>query len=347
MFPPSILISQGQDQRFNTPPLTMFLLSLSHTTPPPLICILSFRYKTIASHPTTLEIYEEQLIGEGVVSKEDCERGRAAGFEGMGEELEGGNKKEGWIEHDVVASTWLASNWQGGAIGSLLRDRPYNTTGVPARTLRCIGHAATEIPFEVTAHADVEALFAKRRAMMQPAARHGDDASNANNAAHAPGVDMAMAEVLAFGSLMLPLYPNDPIARRPSRGAASDGDGDGDGNSSGDGNGGGNETARAKVDYQAHPTVHVRLSGQDSVRGTFSQRHAAVYDQNNNRAYWPLNNMGLGRQASLRAMNSSLSEAAALGFEYGFSLANENALVLWEAQFGDFANVAQVRRGDG
>lgn len=87
--------------------------------------------------------------------------------------------------------------------------------------------------------------------------------------------------------------------------------------------------------------MHVRLSGQDCVRGTFNQRHAAIYCQKTNRAYWQLNNLGMAEQASISVCNSSLSEAAILGFEYGYSLGNEMALVLWEAQFGDFANVAQ------
>ena len=90
-----------------------------------------------------------------------------------------------------------------------------------------------------------------------------------------------------------------------------------------------------------HPTVHVRLSGQDSVRGTFNQRHAKLVCQKTSRGYWQLNNMKVKEQASITVCNSALSEAAVLGFEYGFSLSNEMALTVWEAQFGDFANVAQ------
>jgi 2-oxoglutarate dehydrogenase E1 component len=86
----------------------------------------------------------------------------------------------------------------------------------------------------------------------------------------------------------------------------------------------------------------VRLSGQDSERGTFNQRHAVIYDQTTAQPYTPLNNLGLGPQATLQAVNSSLSEAAVLGFEYGYSLESDLALTVWEAQFGDFANVAQV-----
>ncbi|UYN95744.1 MAG: 2-oxoglutarate dehydrogenase E1 component [Enhydrobacter sp.] len=85
----------------------------------------------------------------------------------------------------------------------------------------------------------------------------------------------------------------------------------------------------------------VRLSGQDSGRGTFSQRHSVLVDQSNEAKYVPLNNIGEG-QAHLEVIDSPLSEAGVLGFEYGYSLAEPNALVLWEAQFGDFANGAQV-----
>jgi 2-oxoglutarate dehydrogenase E1 component len=85
----------------------------------------------------------------------------------------------------------------------------------------------------------------------------------------------------------------------------------------------------------------VRLSGQDSNRGTFSQRHADVVDQTTEERYTPLNNVRPG-QAHFEGIDSALSEEAVLGFEYGFSLADPNSLVVWEAQFGDFANGAQV-----
>ncbi|NUN08745.1 MAG: multifunctional oxoglutarate decarboxylase/oxoglutarate dehydrogenase thiamine pyrophosphate-binding subunit/dihydrolipoyllysine-residue succinyltransferase subunit [Ignavibacteriaceae bacterium] len=85
----------------------------------------------------------------------------------------------------------------------------------------------------------------------------------------------------------------------------------------------------------------IRLSGQDSVRGTFSQRHLALTDMNTGQEYLPINHM-FNKQANIEALDSFLSEAAVLGFEYGYSLADPIKLVLWEAQFGDFANGAQV-----
>jgi 2-oxoglutarate dehydrogenase E1 component len=87
-----------------------------------------------------------------------------------------------------------------------------------------------------------------------------------------------------------------------------------------------------------HP---VRLSGQDTERGTFSQRHAALVDQENEQRFTPLNALRES-QARFEVLNSMLSEVAVLGFDYGYSLAEPNALTLWEAQFGDFVNGAQV-----
>ncbi len=105
-------------------------------------------------------------------------------------------------------------------------------------------------------------------------------------------VDWAMAELLAFGSL---LYEGTPV----------------------------------------------RLSGQDSIRGTFSHRHAAWFDTKTGEIYIPLLHIKPD-QARFCAYNSMLSEAAVLGFDYGYSLVEPDMLVIWEAQFGDFANGAQV-----
>ena len=85
----------------------------------------------------------------------------------------------------------------------------------------------------------------------------------------------------------------------------------------------------------------VRLSGEDCQRGTFSQRHAVLIDQTNQNEYVPLNNVASG-QSKIEIYNSLLSEVGVLVFEYGYSLADPHTLVLWEAQFGDFANGAQV-----
>lgn len=90
---------------------------------------------------------------------------------------------------------------------------------------------------------------------------------------------------------------------------------------------------------------HVRLTGQDVERGTFNHRQSVVYDQKTGVRHIKHDEIIPGRQDTVEIWNSPLSESAVMGFEYGYSLgARDRALVLWEAQFGDFANNAQVIR---
>jgi 2-oxoglutarate dehydrogenase E1 component len=128
-------------------------------------------------------------------------------------------------------------------------------------------------------------------------------------------ITMPLAELLAIGTLLTKFTPDQRIGVR-------------------------DVSSNLMV---PHPTVHVRLSGQDSVRGTFNQRHAGLFCQETGRRYDPLSHIPVPDQpATFSVCNSSLSEAAVLAFEYGYSLENDVALTIWEAQFGDFANVAQA-----
>ncbi len=101
----------------------------------------------------------------------------------------------------------------------------------------------------------------------------------------------------------------------------------------------GETLAYASLVTEGHP---VRLSGQDSARGTFTHRHAVLVDQQSEREFYPLNNLAPENQAQFAVYDSSLSEVAVVGFEYGYSVVCREGLVLWEGQFGDFANGAQV-----
>lgn len=91
--------------------------------------------------------------------------------------------------------------------------------------------------------------------------------------------------------------------------------------------------------YQGH---HVRLSGEDVGRGTFSHRHLMLVDQVTNEMFIPLNAMRGGLGGRVEVANSILSEEAVIGFEYGMAIDNPNNLIIWEAQFGDFFNGAQI-----
>ncbi|MDX2159197.1 MAG: 2-oxoglutarate dehydrogenase E1 component [Hyphomicrobiaceae bacterium] len=225
-------------------------------------------YRKIRSHPSTSEIYGTRLVEEAVVSQAELDGMRAQYRARLDSEMAAADS------YKPNKADWLDGRWSG--VGLPEDDARRGDTGVPLEVLLDVGRRITTLPVDFNAHRTISRLLERRREMVDT----GD------------GLDWAMAEHLAFGTLMKEGFP-------------------------------------------------VRLSGQDVERGTFSQRHSVLYDQETERRYTPLKYISPD-QARFEVINSMLSEEAVLGFEYGYSLAEPNALVMWEAQFGDFANGAQV-----
>ncbi|MEQ1649676.1 MAG: 2-oxoglutarate dehydrogenase E1 component [Hyphomicrobiaceae bacterium] len=225
-------------------------------------------YKAIRQHPTTVQIYSKQLVDEGVMTSDEVDEMQA--------------KFRAHLDGEFAASEnykpnkadWLDGRWS--QIGNDDDEARRGNTGVAVDVLKEVGRRLTTIPNDFNAHKTIQRLLDRRREMVDSG----------------QGLDWAMAEHLAFGTLVRDKVP-------------------------------------------------VRLSGQDCERGTFSQRHSVLTDQETERLYTPLKYVSPD-QARFEVINSMLSEEAVLGFEYGYSLAEPMALVMWEAQFGDFANGAQV-----
>ncbi|TAM95682.1 MAG: 2-oxoglutarate dehydrogenase E1 component, partial [Rhizobiaceae bacterium] len=227
-------------------------------------------YKAIRNHPTTVKIYADKLVSEGLIDAEGVDGMKAAWRSTLEAEWEAGQ------HYKPNKADWLDGAWSGLRKADNEDEQRRGKTAVPAKTLKEIGRKLTETPKDFEAHRTIKRFLDHRRAMIDTG----------------EGIDWSTAEALAFGSILL------------------------DGNP-------------------------IRLSGQDTERGTFSQRHSVLYDQRDENRYIPLNNLSAA-QANYEVVNSMLSEEAVLGFEYGYSLAEPRALTLWEAQFGDFANGAQV-----
>ncbi|WP_208433660.1 2-oxoglutarate dehydrogenase E1 component [Bartonella taylorii] len=227
-------------------------------------------YKAIRNHKTTLQLYGDQLITEGVITAEEIEQQKNLWRDKLEVELEAS------VSYKPNKADWLDGSWTGLKASNNAEEQHNGTTGVELKILKEIGQKLVEIPEDFHVHKTIQRFLSNRAKIFESG----------------EGVDWATAEALAFGSLCLEGAP-------------------------------------------------VRLSGEDVERGTFSQRHSVLYDQENEARYIPLNNLQKG-QAFYEVVNSMLSEEAVLGFEYGYSLAEPRGLTLWEAQFGDFSNGAQV-----
>jgi 2-oxoglutarate dehydrogenase E1 component len=227
-------------------------------------------YRIIRSHKSTLQLYADKLIAEGLVTVAEFDKMKADWRAHLEAEWEVGQ------HYRPNKADWLDGAWSGLRTADNEDEQRRGKTAVPMKTLKDIGRKLTDVPKGFEVHKTIGRFLDNRRAAIEAG----------------EGIDWATAESLAFGSILLEGNP-------------------------------------------------VRLSGQDSERGTFSQRHSVLYDQRDETRYIPLNNLSPA-QANFEVINSMLSEEAVLGFEYGYSLAEPRALTLWEAQFGDFANGAQV-----
>ncbi len=227
-------------------------------------------YQAIRQHKTVVQLYGERLIAEGLITDGEFEKMKADWRANLEQEFEAGQS------YKPNKADWLDGVWSGMRTADNADEQRRGKTAVPMKTLKEIGRKLSTIPEGFHAHRTIQRFMDNRAQMVET----GD------------GIDWAMAEAFAFGTL------------------CAEG-------------------------------VKVRLSGQDVERGTFSQRHSVLYDQETEERFIPLSNLVPG-QGKYEVINSMLSEEAVLGFEYGYSLARPNALTLWEAQFGDFANGAQV-----
>jgi 2-oxoglutarate dehydrogenase E1 component len=227
-------------------------------------------YRKIRSHPPVVQTYGERLVAESLLSEAEVARMKTDWRAHLEGEFEAGQN------YRPNKADWLDGQWTGLKVADNADEQRRGKTGVPTKRLKDIGRKISTVPEGFRIHRTLQRFMDARKQMVETG----------------EGIDWAMAEALAFGSLCL------------------------DGHK-------------------------IRLSGQDCERGTFSQRHAVLYDQETEERYVPLYHLS-PQQARFEAINSMLSEEAVLGFEYGYSLARPNALTLWEAQFGDFANGAQV-----
>ncbi|HWA18853.1 MAG TPA: 2-oxoglutarate dehydrogenase E1 component [Devosia sp.] len=226
-------------------------------------------YSKIRSHKTTLELYSERLVAEGLVTTDDIDKAKADWRAQLEAEFEVGQNFR------PNKTDWLDGQWKDMRRADADGPRRGETGSEMAELVK-IGTAICKVPDGFAVHKTIKRFLDNRLAAIESG----------------EGIDWATGEALAFGTLLT----------------------------------------------EGHP---IRLSGQDSERGTFTQRHSVLNDQNNDGTYTPLNNIAPD-QERYEVINSMLSEEAVLGFEYGYSLAEPNTLTLWEAQFGDFANGAQV-----
>jgi len=225
-------------------------------------------YTQIKKHKTTLSLYTERLVRDGLIPEGEIEDMKAAFQAYLNEEFDAGK------DYKPNKADWLDGRWKNMSREGT--EYEAGKTAITKKAMTEIGGALTRVPDGFDLHKTVGRQLESKSKMFS----------------EGKGFDWATAEALAFGSLVTEGFP-------------------------------------------------VRLSGQDCTRGTFSQRHSAFINQSTEERHYPLNHIKPG-QARYEVIDSMLSEYAVLGFEYGYSLSEPNALTMWEAQFGDFANGAQI-----
>jgi 2-oxoglutarate dehydrogenase complex dehydrogenase (E1) component-like enzyme len=269
-------------------------------------------YQLIDAHPSVYQIYSEQLIREEVLTQEEIDTESQALLKSYSKEYEASK------EYVPDPLEWLGSNWLGAAISNPT-EKPYNQTGVRMESLQSVSSSLFPTPpfFLSAPHLSFSQVAEALYTVPETITPHPDVKKifdSRKKQIETGKISMPFAELLAIGTLLTKFSPDQLIGVR-------------------------DVSSNLMI---PHPTVHVRLSGQDCVRGTFNQRHAGIFCQKTGHRYDPLSHISVPEKAATFSVcNSSLSEAAVLGFEYGYSLENESALTIWEAQFGDFANVAQ------
>ena len=225
-------------------------------------------YKSIKEQKTTLQLYSERLIKDGLIPESEIKLSKANFQNILNKEFEAGEN------YKPNKADWLDGRWSH--LDQNKENYQRGSTSISTKAFEKIAVALTKTPKSFKLHKTVERLLIAKADMLEKG----------------EGLDWATSEALAFGSLLLEGFP-------------------------------------------------VRLAGQDSARGTFSQRHSVLIDQETEERFFPLNHIE-NDQKPYEVIDSMLSEYAVLGFEYGYSLSEPNALVIWEAQFGDFANGAQI-----
>ncbi len=227
-------------------------------------------YKAIEKHANPRDIYSEKLDKLGIMSIQESKK-RIKEFDVFLEE----KYRESEKIDKVKIRKFLLNEYKDFVLPNNGEVNFNVKTGVPVSTLKAIGEKINNLPGDLKFFKKVDRILSDRRMML-----------------HDGKLDWAMAELLAYGSLV----------------------------------------------KEGHP---VRISGQDSERGTFAHRHASFVVEGTDAKYFPLKHVSED-QAPFHVFNSLLSEYGVMGFEYGYALAQPNALTVWEAQFGDFFNVAQV-----